>query len=124
MIRKITLCIILVLFAASLHAQEQKEKTPEERATEMVNKMEEVLALEPHQTFYVDSILTHDYRAWMDELEKYQKQGVQEGSVYVAVKDKWDAKIDSALAKVLTPEQFVEYQKLVGKYKKSKKNKK
>jgi len=105
-------------------AQDQKLKSPEEIAIDMVNKLESELKLEPHQTFYIDSVLTRDYRGWMDEMDALQKSGIQETNVYTAVKEKWSAKIDSALVKILTPEQFTGYQKITGTYKKPKKDKK
>jgi len=123
--KRLTLPLVLGLSTAfSAYAQDQKMKSPEEIAIDMVNKMESELKLEPHQTFYVDSVLTHDYREWMDAMEKLQKAGVQEASVYSAVKEEWSVKIDSALFKILTPEQFIGYQKMTGTYKKSKKDKK
>lgn len=98
-------------------------KSAEELAIEQANKMETQLKLEPHQTFYVDSILCHDYRAWMDEMDELRTSGVQEQTVYLSIKDKWNAIIDSALVKILTPTQWTEYLKMTGKYKKPKKEK-
>jgi len=105
------------------NAQEQKMKSAEELAIEMVNKMETQLKLEPHQTFYIDSILCHDYRSWMDEIDGLQRSGVQEPTVYLSVKDKWQANIDSSLVKILDADQWIEYLKMTGKYKKPKKEK-
>ncbi|MBQ0006492.1 MAG: hypothetical protein KBS57_03710 [Alistipes sp.] len=107
-----------------ISAQDSERKSPEEIAIEWVSKMETQLELEPHQTFYADSILTHDYRAWMDEIEELQKSGASESSLYLSIKQKWDNRIDSAMMNILSPEQFVNYQKMMGRYKKPKKSKK
>lgn len=122
---KFSLLIVLLMSAANTaSAQNQNEKTPEEMALEVVNKMETQLKLEPHQTFYVDSILCHDYAGWVEESQKMQDAGVTERTVYQQIKDKWSSKIETALEKVLTPEQFIEYKKMTGTYKKPKKGKK
>jgi len=122
---KFPLLTVLLIFASTVaYAQNQEEKTPEEMAIELVNKMETQLNLEPHQTFYADSILCHDYAEWVAEIKKMQAGGITERTVYQQIKDKYDARIDAALQKILTPEQFIEYQKMMGKYKKPKKGKK
>lgn len=122
---KFTLVTLLLTFAVhAASAQNQPEKSPEDMAVELVNQLEEKLALEPHQTFYIDSILCHDYALWMGEIKKMQAAGVSERTVYEQIKSKWDAHIDSALVKIFTPGQYIEYQKTMGKYKKPKKGKK
>lgn len=123
-IKYILLLPVLCSAALSASAQNQGEKSPEEMAAAMVTKMEDHLNLEPHQAFFVDSIFCHDYTLWMDEIHKMREAGVQEITVYQQIKTKWDAHMDSALVRVLTPEQFTEYQKMVGRYKKPKKEKK
>lgn len=121
---KRTIITLIILGMASFHAFSQEMKSAEEIAIEMVNKMETQLKLEPHQTFFVDSVLCHDYRAWMDENDNLQKSGVQEPTVYLSIREKWNAHIDSSLIKILTPDQWTEYLKMTGKYKKDKKDKK
>ncbi len=116
--------VLLMFTAYTASAQNQQEKSPEEMAVELVNKMETELKLEPHQTFYVDSILCDNYVQWVAEIKKMQAAGVSERTVYQQIKDRWDSHIDSALVKILTPEQFLGYQKMMGKYKKPKKGKK
>jgi len=115
---------LIILATASCYAYSQEMKSAEEIAIEMVNKMETQLNLEPHQTFFVDSVLCHDYRAWMDENEDLRNAGVQEPTVYISIREKWQAHIDSSLVKILNPDQWTEYLKMTGKYKKPKKDKK
>lgn len=118
------LIFLSVLFLSpSLYAQQQeeKQKTPEEIAAEQTNKIEIDLKLEPHQTFYVDSILSRNYRGLTDEIEQMKKSGAQEYVLYKQIQEKWTAKIDSALHKVLTEEQWYKYLKNQGKLKKEKK---
>ncbi len=113
----------MTLIWTGIGAQE-KEKSPEEIALELVNKMETQLELEPHQTFYADSVLTHDYRCWMDEIEEIHKSGASESSLYESIKKKWEARIDSAMVLILSPDQFENFLRMMGRYKKPKKNRK
>jgi len=116
---------MLLASVTSVSAQENgKEKSPEEVAQDMVTKMESQLALEDNQIFFVDSILSHDYREWTDEAKAMQASGVQEVSVYTSIKNKWNNQIDSSLKRILTEEQYIGYLKMTGQYKKPKKNKK
>lgn len=121
MIRKIISYLIVLaspmLFAPSLYAQNQQEeeKTPEEIAMEEADRLEEMLELEPHQTFYIDSILQHDMRAMHDELQMLQYSGTREYTAFQQVRDKWVSQIDSAYRKVLTNYQWMVYQRSLGK---------
>ena len=104
-IRIITLMLAITLSATALKAQEQEEqKSPEEMALEEADRLEEMLVLQPHQTFYIDSILQHDMRALHDELQQLQMSGTREYVAFKQVRDKWIARIDSAYKKVLTEE--------------------
>ena len=69
------LVFALVLLSAAVFAQEQK--TPEQREKEVrewidkeVEKYTRALDLDFAQEFYVDSILTHDYYAMMEETKE------------------------------------------------------
>ena len=65
---KLMLTLAVLTSATVLRAQnEEEEKTPEDMATEEANRLERLLKLEPHQTFFIDSILQHDMRAMHDE---------------------------------------------------------
>ncbi len=103
--------------------QQQEEKAPEELAYERAQNLEEMLELEPHQTFFVDSILQHDMRALYDEYMDLRASGTQDHHVFQQVKDKWNAKIDSAFHKVFTDGQWYEYLKASGKLPKEAKKK-
>ena len=115
-IRIITLMLAITLSATALKAQEQEEqKSPEEMALEEADRLEEMLVLQPHQTFYIDSILQHDMRALYDELQQLQMSGTREYVAFKQVRDKWIARIDSAYKKVLTEEQWMQYCRSTGK---------
>ncbi len=115
-IRIITLMLAITLSATALKAQEQEEqKSPEEMALEEADRLEEMLVLQPHQTFYIDSILQHDMRALHDELQQLQMSGTREYVAFKQVRDKWIARIDSAYKKVLTEEQWMQYCRSTGK---------
>ena len=110
-------CIpIMCLPAAAMSAQDQQEqKPPEELALEEADRLEKLLVLEPHQTFYIDSILQHDMRGMHDELQQLQMSGTREYVAFKQVRDKWVAQMDSAYKKVLTHDQWMEYCRSTGK---------
>lgn len=108
--------LIMLLPAASLSAQDPEEqKTPEEMALEEADRLEKLLTLQPHQTFYIDSILQHDMRAMHDELQGLQMSGTREYIAFKQVRDKWVAQMDSAYKKVLTHDQWMQYCRSSGK---------
>lgn len=109
------LSALLACSATALHAQDQEEKTPEEMALEEADRLEEMLTLLPHQTFFIDSILQHDMRAMHDELQQLQMSGTREYVAFKQVRDKWVAQIDSAYKKVLTYDQWMQYCRSTGK---------
>lgn len=120
MIRKIIFHFFVLasamLFVPSLYAQnQQEEKTPEEMAMDEADRLEEMLELEPHQTFYIDSILQHDMRAMHDEMQMLQLAGTREYTAFKQVRDKWIQQIDSAYRKVLTEYQWMVYRRSLGK---------
>lgn len=102
--------LLLLSFSATLFAQEQQEeKTPEEIATEEADRLEKLLKLEPHQTFFIDSVLQHDMRAMYDEMQLMKQSGTQEFIVYQHIKEKWGNRIDSSYMNILTEKQWLEY---------------
>ena len=102
--------LLLLSFSATLFAQEQQEeKTPEEIATEEADRLEKLLKLEPHQTFFIDSVLQHDMRAMYDEMQLMKQSGTQEFIVYQRIKEKWGNRIDSSYMNILTEKQWLEY---------------
>ncbi|MBO7204399.1 MAG: hypothetical protein J6U71_06260 [Bacteroidales bacterium] len=102
--------LLLLSFSATIFAQEQQEeKTPEEIATEEADRLEKLLKLEPHQTFFIDSVLQHDMRAMYDEMQLMKQSGTQEFIVYQRIKEKWGNRIDSSYMNILTEKQWLEY---------------
>ena len=102
--------LLLLSFSATIFAQQQQEeKTPEEIATEEADRLEKLLKLEPHQTFFIDSVLQHDMRAMYDEMQLMKQSGTQEFIVYQRIKEKWGNRIDSSYMNILTEKQWLEY---------------
>ena len=102
--------LLLLSLSATIFAQEQQEeKTPEEIATEEADRLEKLLKLEPHQTFFIDSVLQHDMRAMYDEMQLMKQSGTQEFIVYQRIKEKWGNRIDSSYMNILTEKQWLEY---------------
>ena len=110
------------LFLPSAAKNQQPPQTPEQQEkqfTEMVDKevkrLSDLLDLEYWQEFYVDSILTHDLHARMEEIQGMQKAKVENTDLYMAVSDKWMEKIDQAYKRFFTQEQWDKYWKTTGK---------
>lgn len=113
---KLMLTLAVLTSATVLRAQnEEEEKTPEDMATEEANRLERLLKLEPHQTFFIDSILQHDMRAMHDEIEALRTSGTQEYTAYKQVQDRWVDQIDSSYRKILTEYQYMIYRRDIGK---------
>lgn len=113
---KLMLTLAVLTSATVLRAQnEEEEKTPEDMATEEANRLERLLKLEPHQTFFIDSILQHDMRAMHDEIEALRASGTQEYTAYKQVQDRWVNQIDSSYRKILTEYQYMIYRRDIGK---------
>ena len=113
---KLMLTLAVLASTTVLRAQNgEGERTPEEIATEEANRLERLLKLEPHQTFFIDSILQHDMKALHDEIEALKTSGTQEYTVYKQVQDRWADQIDSSYRKVLTEYQYMIYRRDIGK---------
>ncbi len=111
MFLSILACSLFLLGAAPGALAQQKERTPEEIASQEAERLETLLGLEGWQVFYVDSILKHDYKAMQDEFDRFQKEKVSSYNIYQGVQDKWMEKIDAAFCKLFTPEQWEAYLK-------------
>lgn len=125
-IRLITTFLSTFLIVFSLNAQnqeEQKQKSPEEVAIAETEKLQTELKLSPSQTFYIDSILQHNYSALFAEFENMKASGMQGGENYQKVRDKWIDKNLVAFKKVLDEQQYIGYLKLIGKGKEYKRGK-
>jgi hypothetical protein len=106
----------LSVFAAS--AQSQQPQTPEQREKQLlefidkeVQRLSSQLDLEYWQEFYVDSTLTHDYKAMTAELERLSSAKVENTDLYIAVQDKWAEQIDASYKSFFTEEQWNKYWK-------------
>ncbi len=109
----VTLCLAMASF--SLSAQEnEKEPSLEERCEQEADRLERLLELEPWQTFYVDSILKHDYAAMRSEYDKLRASKVENLNIYQEVQDKWMDSIDKAYRKVFDDAQWALYLKQGG----------
>ncbi len=114
-ILRIAAIAALVALALPLAAQEQTAEQQEKALYEMiqtqVNNMEKALDLEDWQIFYVDSILTHDYRAMQAELIGLRNSKVSSQDRYYRVQDKWNEQIYNAIHGVLDEPQWQKYLK-------------
>ena len=110
--------ILLLCAAGTALSQAQETKTPEQREKELyeaiqtqVDKLTESLELEGWQTFYVDSILTHDYNALQAELASLAASKVSNSDLFYDVQDKWMEQIYQSLHKVFNEDQWNKYLK-------------
>ena len=111
-------CFLLALVCLPASAQsgqkkEDKEKKMDEFIQNQVSNLENSLKLETWQTFYVDSILNHDYRAMQDELDNLSSAKVSNTDIYIRTQDKWNEQIYQALSKVMNEAQWNKYLKMV-----------
>lgn len=121
----LSLCSLFLLnpLTSSAQQDDQKQKSPEEIAWEHVEKLEKELNLTSSQAFYVDSILVHNYTGVMEEFEQMHKAGMQNPETYRSLNEKWEARTEEAMKKVLDEQQFIGFLKHVGKGKEYKKGK-
>ena len=110
-------CFLLALVCLPASAQsgqkkEDKEKKMDEFIQNQVSNLENSFKLETWQTFYVDSILNHDYRAMQDELDNLSSAKVSNTDIYIRTQDKWNEQIYQALSKVMNEAQWNKYLKM------------
>lgn len=123
--RLFTLFTIIFFSTITLSAQNQEEpKSMEEMAMEEAARLERELNLEPHQAFYVDSILQHDMVAMDNEMQALRFSGTQDYKIYEEVRKKWLDKITAAFKQIFTEQQYINYLKETGQYRKEMKKKK
>ncbi len=105
--------LLLPLRAGAQQPQSEEEQLKQLRESidRMVENYEQVLDLEDWQTFYVDSILTHDYEALREELKVLQAAKMTNADVYQQVRDKWAEQIHVSMQKVLDGRQWEKYLK-------------
>lgn len=112
--------VLLSVFAAGAQnpppqTPEQKEKQLMEFVDKEVQRLSAQLKLEYWQEFYVDSTLTHDFRAMSAELEEMQRAKVENSDLYISVQDKWMQRVDESYKRFFTEEQWKKYWKNGGK---------
>ena len=110
--------ILLLAAAGQMALAQEAQKSPEQREKEFyevieaqVNRLTEQLELDDWQVFYVDSILTHDYRAMQDEFTAMSAAKYANSDLFYDVQDKWMEKMYQAMHKVFDEEQWAKYLK-------------
>ena len=106
--------LLLLPFAAGAQqpqTEEEELKQLREILDKTVENYEGVLRLEDWQSFYVDSILTHDYTAQSQELKALRAAKRNNSDTYQQVQDKWAEQIYVSLQKVFNEEQWAKYLK-------------
>lgn len=109
---KIIVCLALLLTCAVAFAQnggQQEPPKPEDLALKETERLEKTLGLEDWQTFYIDSVLTHNYTELFKEMDGLQRAMVENTDIYLAVQDKWMIRTEEAYKKYFTPKQWEEY---------------
>lgn len=116
------LSVTLALCLSVTLARAQQPQTPEQREKQLleyvdkeVQRLSTLLELEYWQEFYVDSTLTHDYKAMNEEMEKMQGAKVENSDLYINVQDKWMQQIDDTYKRLFTADQWAKYWKNGGK---------
>ena len=107
----LSLSFTLTSFAQEQLTPEQEEKKMREGIELLVLRYEESLDLEVWQTFYVDSILVHNYNAMAEETKALAMNRVENGDLYMKISDKWEDETYNAFRKILTDEQWKKYLK-------------
>ena len=90
---------------------EQEEKKMREGIEQLVLHYEETLDLEVWQTFYVDSILVHNYTAMSEETKALAENRVENAELYQMISDKWENASYDAFRKILDDTQWKKYLK-------------
>jgi len=105
--------LLLPFLAGAQQPQNEEEaaKQMREAINQSVENYERLLGLEDWQTFYVDSILTHDYEALRVEVKALQTAKMTNADVYQQVQDKWAEQVYVAMQKVLDEKQWDKYLK-------------
>lgn len=119
--RVLTITSLSLFLSKALICQNQEPpKTIDEIAIEEALRLERLLDLEPHQAFYVDSILRHDMSGMQKEMDELKNSGINDFHLYNEIREKWLTQAEGALKAILTEKQFTTYLKDIGRYKKDK----
>ena len=111
MFLSILACSLFLLVAAPAALAQQKERTPEEIASQEAERLETLLGLEGWQVFYVDSILQNNYSHMQAELYGLRDSKGENVDLYVSVRDKWNQLTYDAFSKVFNEDQWNRYLK-------------
>ena len=111
MFLSILACSLFLLGAAPGALAQQKERTPEEIASQEAERLETLLGLEGWQVFYVDSILQNNYSHMQAELYGLRDSKVENVDLYVSVRDRWNQLTYDAFSKVFNEDQWNRYLK-------------
>ena len=111
MFLSILACSLFLLVAAPGALAQQKERTPEEIASQEAERLETLLGLEGWQVFYVDSIRQNNYSHMQAELYGLRDSKVENVDLYVSVRDKWNQLTYDAFSKVFNEDQWNRYLK-------------
>ncbi len=105
--------LLLPLLAGAQQPQSEEEERKQLRQVidQTVASYETQFGLEDWQSFYVDSILTHDYEALRQELKGLRTAKVSNTDIYQVTQDKWAEQIYLSLQKIFTEEQWNKYLK-------------
>ena len=105
--------LLLPFMAGAQQPQTEEEELKQlrEAVDKTVESYETLLNLEDWQSFYVDSILTHDYTELTRELKALREAKMSSSEVYIQVQDKWAEQIYVSLQKVFNEEQWAKYLK-------------
>ena len=105
--------LLLPFLAGAQQPQSEEEaaKQMREAINQSIENYERLLGLEDWQTFYVDSILTHDYEALRVEVKALQVAKMSNADVYQQVQDKWAEQVYVSMQKVLDEKQWEKYLK-------------
>lgn len=105
--------LLLPLLAGAQQPQTEEEELKQLRQVidQTVANYETQLGLEDWQSFYVDSILTHDYEALRVELKSLREAKVSNADIYQVTQDKWAEQIYASLQKIFNEEQWNRYLK-------------
>ena len=109
----ISALLLLPLSAAAQMSQDDEEeiKQMREAIDKQVDNYTDMLDLEVWQTFYLDSILTHDYEQMRVELKGLRDAKISNTDAYLRTQDKWAEQIYTSLQKVFNEEQWAKYLK-------------
>ena len=113
-IKYFAICALSVLPFCAFAQQQSPEEEAKQFREALDRKVDDytiMLDLEDWQTFYVDSILTHDYEAMRDELKLMQAAKMSTTDAYTRVQDKWEEQMYVAMEKVLDEKQWAKYLK-------------